>query len=79
MEKVLQLDKFQRKDFFIVVHLIVCFDYSFVFLLTYSVLRFVRLLKISWGRSSTSLSDKSLKFSRKNALTFQKKIIPAEM
>ena len=46
--------------------------FNIFLLLTYSVVRLVRLLKISWGRSSTSLLDRSLKVSRKNELTFQK-------
>ena len=61
---------FREKIPFLVMLLIF---FYFFFLLTYSILSFARLLKISWGRSSTSLLDRSLKVSRLNALVFQKK------
>ena len=48
MEKVLQLEKFQREDC-VYHHTFSCFGFFFYLflLLTYSVLRFARLLKIS--------------------------------
>ena len=48
MEKVLQLDKFKEKIAFIVVLVTVLLSFFYFFLLLpYSVVRLVRLLKIS--------------------------------
>ena len=78
MEKVLQLDKFQRKDFFIVVHLIVCFDYS-LFFVDLQRFEICQIAEDFLGEILNFIIRQIPEIFKEKCINLSEKIIPAEM